>query len=198
MFSELTTNEALFSWVILPLLIFFARILDQSIGTMRLIFISKGMKYIAPFLGFFEVIIWLLAVGQIMQHLDNWLSYVAYGAGFAMGNFIGIKLEERLSIGTVIIRVILSKQAPDLVQALKEQSFGLTLVDGEGSKGKVILIFSIIRRKEIQSFVSTLHQYHPNAFYTIEEVKSSSEGVFQRLKPKSAMQGFAARLMKTK
>lgn len=198
MFSELVLNEPLFSWVILPLLIFFARILDQSIGTMRLIFISKGMKYIAPFLGFFEVIIWLLAVGQIMQHLDNWLSYVAYGAGFAMGNFIGIKLEERLSIGTVIIRVILSKQAPELVQALNDQNFGLTLVDGEGSKGKVKLVFSIIRRKEIQTFVDTLHQYHPNAFYTIEEVKSSSEGVFKRLKPKSAMQGFAARLMKAK
>ena len=82
----------IFTWVLLPILIFFARILDQSIGTMRLIFLSKGMKHIAPFLGFFEVIIWLLAIGQIMQHLDNWVCYVAYGAGFAMGNFIGITL----------------------------------------------------------------------------------------------------------
>ena len=132
MFS-IATDSALFSWVILPLLIFFARILDQSIGTMRLIFISKGLKYIAPFLGFFEVIIWLLAVGQIMQHLDNWLSYIAYGAGFAMGNFIGIKLEERLSLGTVIIRVILTKEAPELVTSLTDQNFGLTLVDGSVS-----------------------------------------------------------------
>ena len=91
-----------FTWVGLPILIFLARILDQSIGTLRLIFLSKGMKHIAPFLGFFEVIIWLLAVGQIMQHLDNWLCYVAYGAGFAMGNFIGISIEERLSLGTSI------------------------------------------------------------------------------------------------
>jgi uncharacterized protein YebE (UPF0316 family) len=194
----LTFDTPLFSWVILPLLIFFARILDQSIGTMRLIFISKGMKYIAPFIGFFEVIIWLLAIGQIMQHLDNWLCYIAYGAGFAMGNFIGIILEEKISLGTVIIRVILSMESPELVSSLKSQDFGLTLVDGEGAKGKVKLIFSIIRRKEIQGFVSTVHQYNPNAFYTIEEVKSSSEGVFRMMKPKSAMGGFAARLMKTK
>lgn len=197
MFS-IATDSALFSWVILPLLIFFARILDQSIGTMRLIFISKGLKYIAPFLGFFEVIIWLLAVGQIMQHLDNWLSYIAYGAGFAMGNFIGIKLEERLSLGTVIIRVILTKESPELVTSLTDQNFGLTLVDGEGSKGKIKIIFSIIRRKEIQGFVSTVHQFNPNAFYTIEDVKSSSDGVFRRNNSKSAFGGFAARLMKTK
>ena len=91
----LASDTWFFTWILLPALIFLARILDQSIGTLRLIFLSKGMKYIAPFLGFFEVIIWLLAVGQIMQHLDNWLCYVAYGAGFAMGNFIGITLEER-------------------------------------------------------------------------------------------------------
>jgi uncharacterized protein YebE (UPF0316 family) len=196
--SIFADSTPLFTWVILPLLIFFARILDQSIGTVRLIFISKGLKYVAPFLGFFEVIIWLLAVGQIMQHLDNWLSYVAYGAGFAMGNFIGITIEERLSLGTVIIRVILSKESPELIADLKAQNFGLTLVDGEGAKGKVKLIFSIIRRKEIQGFVATVQEYNPNAFYTVEEVKASNEGVFRRLKPKTAMGGFAARLMKTK
>ncbi|NVO20436.1 MAG: DUF2179 domain-containing protein [Bacteroidetes bacterium] len=191
-------TSPLFTWLVLPLLIFFARIMDQSIGTIRLIFISKGLKYVAPFLGFFEVIIWLLAVGQIMQHLGNWISYVAYGAGFAMGNFIGITIEERISLGTVIIRVILSKESPELIDDLKSQNFGLTLVDGEGAKGKVKLIFSIIRRKEIKSFVATVQEYNPNAFYTVEEVKASNEGVFRRLKPKSAMGGFAARLMKAK
>ncbi|MBK7214616.1 MAG: DUF2179 domain-containing protein [Bacteroidales bacterium] len=196
--QSLFQDSELFAWVILPLLIFLARICDQSIGTLRLIFISKGMKYIAPLLGFFEVIIWLLAVGQIMQHLDNWVCYIAYGAGFAMGNFIGIRIEERLSLGTVIIRVILSSESPELVSNLKEQNFGLTLVDGEGAKGKVKLIFSIIRRKEVQRFVGIVQQYNPNAFYTIEEVKSSNEGVFRRIKERSVLDGFGARLKKTK
>jgi uncharacterized protein YebE (UPF0316 family) len=194
----LLSDSWLFTWILLPCLIFFARILDQSIGTLRLIFLSKGMKYIAPFLGFFEVIIWLLAVGQIMQHLDNWLCYVAYGAGFAMGNFIGISLEERLSIGTSIIRVILSSESPELISALKSQSFGLTILDAEGAKGKVKIIFSIIRRKEISTFVTTLHEFHPTAFYTIEDVKTAKDGVFKNPGNSTITKGVASLLKKAK
>jgi len=194
----LLSESWFFTWVLLPTLIFFARILDQSIGTMRLIFLSKGMKHIAPFLGFFEVIIWLLAIGQIMQHLDNWLCYVAYGAGFAMGNFIGITLEERLSIGTSIIRVILSSESPELINALKSHNFGLTILDAEGAKGKVKVIFSIIRRKEISTFLNTLHEYHPTAFYTIEDVKTAKEGVFKNARNTSVTSGMASRLKKDK
>ncbi len=187
-----------FTWILLPGLIFFARILDQSIGTMRLIFLSKGMKSIAPVLGFFEVIIWLLAIGQIMQHLDNWLCYIAYGAGFAMGNFIGITLEEKLSIGTSIIRVILPGQSNELIDALKSHNFGLTILDADGAKGKVKILFSIIRRKEIPVFLNTLHLYHPTAFYTIEDVKEAREGVFMRARGKSLSNGIASLLKKSK
>ena len=104
-----------FQWIILPLLIFLARITDQTIGTLRLIFLSKGYKFIAPFLGFFEVIIWLLAVSQIMKHLDNVMCYVAYGSGFAMGNFIGMAIEQKLSLGSVIIRLILKERIMNLL-----------------------------------------------------------------------------------
>jgi uncharacterized protein YebE (UPF0316 family) len=194
----LVSDSWFFTWILLPVFIFLARICDQSIGTMRLIFLSKGMKYIAPMLGFFEVIIWLLAVGQIMQHLDNWVCYVAYGSGFAMGNFIGITLEERLSIGTSIIRVILSSESPELIAALKMHNFGLTILDAEGAKGKVKILFSIIRRKEIPVFLETLHDYHPTAFYTIEDVKEAKEGVFKRSGQKSLSNGFSSLLKKAK
>ena len=197
-FSNFTSDPWIFTWVILPILIFFARIMDQSIGTMRLIFLSKGMKYVAPFLGFFEVIIWLLAVGQIMQHLDNWLSYIAYGAGFAAGNYIGMILEEKISLGTVIIRVILSRQSPELIAELKSKDYGLTLVDAEGAKGNVKLIFSIIRRKELPNFIDTIHLYNPNAFYTIEDVKSANEGIFRRTNSRTVFGSFASRLKKSK
>ncbi len=187
-----------FTWILLPLLIFIARILDQSIGTMRLIFLSKGMRHIAPVLGFFEVIIWLLAIGQIMQNLNNWLCYIAYGAGFAMGNFIGITLEERLSIGTSIIRVILPGQASELINALKIQNFGLTLLDADGAKGKVKILFSIIRRKEIPVFLNTLHLYHPAAFYTIEDVRATKEGVFKHIEGRPLSAGITSMLTKSK
>lgn len=193
-----TIDSPLFTWVILPLLIFLARIMDQSIGTLRLIFVSRGMKYLAPLLGFFEVIIWLLAVGQIMQHLDNWLCYIAYGAGFAMGNYIGISIEERISLGTSIIRLIMPDSSPELINMLKEQNFGLTVLDAEGSKGNVKVIFSIVRRKEIRKFIDTINAFNPGAFYTIEDVRTVNEGIFRVSQSKSPLSGVSSKIMKSK
>jgi uncharacterized protein YebE (UPF0316 family) len=114
-----------------------------------------------------------------------------------MGNFIGITLEEKLSIGTSIIRVILTSQSPELIEALKSNNFGLTILDAEGAKGKVKILFSIIRRKEIPTFLRTLHDHHPTAFYTIEDVKAAKEGVFRHVRQKSFAGGLTS-LLKAK
>jgi uncharacterized protein YebE (UPF0316 family) len=167
------------SWVILPLLIFFSRIMDQSIGTLRVIFVSKGMKNVAPFFGFFEVIIWLLAVTQVMKHLNNPMSYIAYGAGFAMGNYIGIMIEEKLSLGTVLVRVIPKKDTSTLISELGKMGFGVTQLDAEGAMGtKLKILFTIVKRKKVPQVVTIINQCNPNAFYTIEEIKSVKEGYF--------------------
>jgi len=112
-------NSAFYAWLILPLLIFLARVADVSIGTIRLIFISRGLKYLAPLVGFFEILIWLLAIGQIMKNLSNPACYIAYAGGFAMGNFVGMWIAERLSLGVVLIRVVTKKDATELVECLK-------------------------------------------------------------------------------
>ncbi|MEE4178576.1 MAG: DUF2179 domain-containing protein [Bacteroides sp.] len=166
------------SWVVLPLLIFLSRIMDQSIGTMRLIFVSKGYRHIGPILGFFEVIIWLLAVTQVLKHLTNPMAYIAYGAGFAMGNYVGIRLEEKISIGTVLIRIIPKKDTTDLLNHLREIGLGVTSVDAFGAKGPVNILFTILKRKSIPQVIEVINQYNPNAFYTIEEVKAVKEGYF--------------------
>ncbi len=166
------------TWILLPLLIFASRILDQSIGTLRLIFVSKGLRKVAPFLGFFEIIIWLLAVGQVMQHLNNPMSYIAYGGGFAMGNYIGILIEEKLSLGNVILRIIPKKDTSTLIKNLRDEGFGVTVVKAEGASGDVNIIFTIIKRKSIHLAIDILNQHNPNSFYTIEEIKSLKEGYF--------------------
>jgi uncharacterized protein YebE (UPF0316 family) len=178
-FSFLTGDSAVFTWVVLPLLIFLSRIADQSIGTIRLIFVSKGFKYLAPLLGFFEVIIWLLAVTQIFKQVDNFFYYIAYGAGFAAGNYLGMVFEERLSLGTVVVRIIPKKDTHLLIEHLKSQAFGMTLLDAEGSRGPVKIIFTIIPRRKIKSLIEIINRFNPNAFYSIEDVKSVSSGVFQ-------------------
>ena len=173
-------HSDIFTWVLLPLLIVMARICDVSLDTLRMIFISKGLKNLAPLLGFFEVIIWLLAISQIMQHLDNFVCYIAYGCGFALGNYLGMYLDEKLLIGDVIIRVITRSESLELISELRSQNFGLTVVDAEGAQHKVKIIFSVIKRENIQHFVSIIKQFNPHAFYTIEDVKSVNEGIFKR------------------
>ena len=186
------------TWVILPFLIFCSRILDQSIGTLRVIFVSKGLKKIAPFLGFFEVIIWLLAVAQVMKHLNNPMSYIAYGAGFATGNYVGILIEEKLSLGTVLIRIVPKKDTSQLIKYLRDQDFGVTVVDAEGAMGsKVKIVFTIIKRKNIFKVISAINEYSSNAFYTIEEIKTVKEGYFGiPIQPKGL--GIRERLFKRK
>jgi uncharacterized protein YebE (UPF0316 family) len=171
-------SSGLFEWVILPLLIFSARICDVSLGTIRVIFISKGIKYLAPAIGFFEVIIWLLAIGQVMNNLTNIASYIAYGGGFAAGTFIGMLIEEKISLGLTSVRIITSGDPSRLVQYLRSQNYGVTCVDGQGASGQVRMVFSIIRRQNLPDVVDVIREFNPGAFYSVEDVKSVSEGVF--------------------
>ncbi len=169
-------SEPVFSWVVLPLLIFFARISDVTIGTMRIVFVSRGHKFAAPLLGFFEVLIWLLALAKIMQNLSNPLTYVAYGAGFAMGNYIGISLEERLAMGMCVVRIITRRDAHELVVQLRAEGYGVTVMDADGNFGKVAVFYSVIKRSCLSHFVEIIQQYNPKAFYTVEDVRFVNEG----------------------
>jgi len=171
-------NFDVYAWIILPLLVFIARVLDVTLGTVRVIFVSKGLKYLAPVVGFFEILIWLLAIGQIMKNLSNPICYIAYAGGFAMGNYVGIIIAERLSLGVALLRVITQKDAADLVRSLNSAEYGVTSVDGRGAHGKVSIIFTVVPRKEITKVVELVKRFNPNAFYTIEEVGFVEQGVF--------------------
>lgn len=175
---EIPPQYQVFMWIILPLLIFFARVIDVSLGTLRVIFISKGLKYIAPLVGFFEVIIWLIAIGQVMANMTNIYSYIAYGGGFAAGTFLGMAVEERLSLGTVIIRVITKRDATELISHLRAEGYGITIMDAEGSTGRVRILFMIIKRQDLPSVVETITRFNPHAFYSVEDIRSVTEGVF--------------------
>ena len=179
--ADIAVSSELFAWVILPLLIFFCRICDVSLGTIRVIFIAKGLKYIAPAIGFFEVIIWLLAIGQVMNNITNVACYIAYGGGFAAGTLLGMTVEERLSLGTVIVRVISNEDISGLVSFLRERSFGVTITDGEGSKGKVKIILSVIKRQDQEEVLRGIQRYLPRAFYSVEELRSVADGVFPEM-----------------
>jgi uncharacterized protein YebE (UPF0316 family) len=171
-------SSDVFTFVVLPLLIFLSRIVDVTIGTIRIVMVAKGHKYIAPVLGFFEVFIWLLAITRIIQNLDNWVCYVAYAGGFATGNYIGLIIEEKVAIGIVKIQIITSKEASNLIANLKAAGYGLTHHEAKGGNENVSIIYSIIHRNEIQKVEDIVKTTNPKAFYSIEDVKSVSHGIF--------------------
>ncbi len=165
------TDSTIYVYFILPLLVFSARILDVSMGTLRIIFIAKGLKHFAAILGFFESLIWLIAVTQVMQNLSSWQTYVAFALGFAAGNYVGVVLEEKIALGNLLIRVITMKEADELVGFLRKSGYGVTSVDAQGESGPVKLIFSITKRRNLGKIIDIIKQYNPNAFYTIEDMR---------------------------
>ena len=174
---ELSDSFA-FTYIVLPLLIFAARICDVSLGTLRIIFTSKGFRKIAPLLGFFEVFIWIIVISQLLGSVNSWIAYVAFAGGFAAGNFIGIKIEERIAIGTMLVRITTSKDARELMNMLNDNGFGTTRIEAEGAKGKVNIVMSVVSRKSISDIQKMLADYDENLFYSIEEIRSVAKGVF--------------------
>jgi uncharacterized protein YebE (UPF0316 family) len=172
-----------FQYVILPFLIFAARIIDVSIGTIRMIFVSKGLKKIAPILGFFEVLIWIIVVKQIVSNASGFFFYIAYAGGFAAGNYLGLYIEEKISIGKVLVRVITQKNSEKLIETLKDSGYKITVTDAKGRYGEVKIIFTIIKRRKLKKTIEIIKKFNPKSFYTIEDVKFANEE-FVKIKPR--------------
>lgn len=171
-------DSNLFTYGILPGLIFLSRVLDVSFGTIRIVMVSKGQKFWAPVLGFFEILIWLLAISRVFQNLDNWVCYVAYAGGFACGNYVGLCIEERLAVGITKIQIITRKSAKQLIENLVAAGYGITHHEAKGSTEDVSIIYSIVNRKEIDRVQEIVNKTNPLAFYSVEDVKSVNQGIF--------------------
>ena len=171
-------DTTVITWVVIPVLIFLARIIDVTIGTARVIFVSRGYKTLAAATGFFEVLIWLLAIGQIMKNLSNPLCYIAYASGFALGNYIGITLTEKLSLGTVLVQVLTNRDASPLAEALKKSDYGVTTVQAQGAFEPVKVVFTIVPRSHLDEVLAIIRQHNPKSFYTIQDIGSIAKGFF--------------------
>lgn len=159
-------------------MVFFARICDVTLGTIRIIFVSRGKRNLAPLLGFFEVLIWIVVIGQLVQNLHSVTAYLGYASGFAAGNFVGLWLENRLARGTYVLRVMTSTGGASLAQKLHLAGFGVTSLSAQGSQGPVTLLYTIVKRKSVNQVLKIIHMNLPDAFVTIEEALSTEKGIF--------------------
>jgi uncharacterized protein YebE (UPF0316 family) len=173
--ESLGVSDIVFSFILLPLSIFFARILDVSINTVRIIYVLGGRKFTSTLLGFFESFIWLMAIRQIFEHLDNWICYVAYPAGFAAGILVGMIIEEKIAYGKVIVRIITRKDINALLQYLNKEFHRYTYVKAEGPDGHENLVFTVLEREKLEELLQLLKDILPTAFYTVEKVNRAAE-----------------------
>ena len=173
-FSEIFQSEA-FKLYGIPLLICLARVTDVTLGTIRIIFVSKGMKNIAPILGFIEICIWLAAITQVMTNLTNITNFFAYALGYSLGNYLGIYIEGKLALGNVVVRIITKRDSHALAKKLRENNYSVTILDAEGNSGPVNVVFTVIKRADIQNILPLILHYNPNAAYSIEDVRYISD-----------------------
>lgn len=125
-----------------------------------------------------EVFIWIVVVGQIVKNVHSITAYIGYAAGFSAGTYIGMKIEEKLALGTLVLRIILTQGGDELAQRLRTAGYGVTVVNGEGASGMVKLLYTIIKRKDLKAVAKIIHAVNPNTFFSVEEVRSAESGIF--------------------
>lgn len=153
-----------------PILIFLARICDVSVGTVRTVFVISGYRKISVALGFFEVLIWVLAVGGVIQHLTEPFAVVAYAGGYATGILVGMMVEDRIAIGLRMIRVINPDASVNVAALLRAAGYKVTRLEGSGQNGAVEVSFLVVRRRKVPEVRALLAERAPRSFMTIERV----------------------------
>lgn len=166
------------TWPLLgtALFIFLARVIDVALGTVRIALVSRGMRRVAPLVGFLEILFWLLAMGQVIQNLKEPMHYIAFAAGFATGTWLGMYIEERLALGLYAVRIITDDDVEELISLLASANIGLTTFAARGIRGQVRLILSVIRRKDLGRVLKTVRQVDPMAFVSVSDVRLAHEG----------------------
>jgi uncharacterized protein YebE (UPF0316 family) len=166
-----------YPWL-LPFIIFFARIVDVSLGTLRIIFVSKGEKYKAPLIGFFEVFIWIVVISQVFARANSMIAYISYAAGYATGNFVGILIEQKIAFGILLVRAYTQKGGKQLVALLHDNGFGATMFHGTGSMAETDIVETVIERKSLSDIHKILSEFDKDIFYVAEDVRTKKSGVF--------------------
>jgi uncharacterized protein YebE (UPF0316 family) len=152
--------------------IFLARVCDVSLGTLRTIVIFRGYRMLAALLGFFEVLIWLLAAGQVIRNLDTWYLAIAYASGFATGNIVGSWLEAKLAIGLELVRIISTRADSDLAGGLSRLGFDVTKLSAVADSARDVEVVLVVeRRRRVPELMRRVAELDPTAVCTMNDVK---------------------------
>lgn len=164
------------------LLIFLARLTDVSMATIRMIMVIRGKRVIAACIGFVEVTIYVLAIGKVLSGMNNPFNVLAYASGFATGNYVGIFLEEKMALGNIVAQVISEVDVESLVEKLRGNGFGVTVVEGYGREGIRHLLSVSLQRKHLSKFYKVIDEHDKKAFVTVTDTRAIRGGYFAGMK----------------
>ena len=187
-----------YNYVLLPLGIFLARTIDTSLGTLRIVLISRGARKAVRLVGFIEVLLWVIAIGQIIMNLNNWVGYLAWALGFTFGSMIGFKIEDKLAIGKHQLRIITSQPIDAFLEELKKLNQGYTVFDGMGANGPVKQVFCILNRQNNAEITKLIKEHIPLSFVSVSDVMATDSGVFNTKKREFDLSGLLLPLRKGK
>jgi uncharacterized protein YebE (UPF0316 family) len=152
------------------LLIFVLRLVDVSLATLRIVLLSRGSRWRAGLIGFFESLVWVSAAALVLANLDNRIQLVAFAFGFAAGTVVGVTIERWLALGKSILRIVVPVDSPPIAPDLRDAGFGATVLNAEGMRGEVRVVFTVLSRRQARKALSIVHGINPDAFVTLEDV----------------------------
>ena len=154
------------------LFIFALRAVDVGIGTVRIVLLSRGRRWPATALGFFESLIWVIAVSRVLDGLDDPWRMVAFAAGFAAGTYAGSVVEEWLAIGQSLVRILAPVDTFPVASLLRERGFACSVFNGDGMDGEIRLTMAVVPRKSVREVTELINAANPSAFVTVDQTAS--------------------------
>ena len=173
-----------FSLYVGCIIIFLCRVIDVSLGTVRIIYITRGRSNLAALIGFFEMLIYMLALVTVMGNLDHPANIIVYSLGFSVGSYVGSKIEEKIAVGFVNVQIITREVCNGMEESLREMGFGVTSVDGSGKEGPHRILYVMMKRRDLPCFLKDVRELDENAFISIMDTRKILGGYFSRVKAK--------------
>lgn len=164
---------------LVALSIFFLRVIDMSLDTIRLLFVVRGRKMLAWILGFFQAAVFIIAISSVLTNEQNVLTIVGYAAGFATGNVIGMWIEERLAIGHIHLTIVSSTRGAAITDMLREHGYAVTEISGRGLNGMVTLLHVDVMRRKLDSVQKLVRETDSDAFITAEDMRPIRRGFWR-------------------
>ena len=152
--------------------IFSARVIDVAMGTTRMLMIVRGRRIEAAAIGFVEVIVYIIALNMVIQQLDQILNLLVYAFGFAMGNYVGCYVEEKMALGYVTVQVIPRERNVNLANNLRSLGYGVTVINGWGKEGTRQILNIMVKRKYLRKLMTNIDEFDHDSFINIMETRT--------------------------